>query len=133
MEGVMGNEAVEGLARALLATTYRDVYDPVSEGEGGANARRHGAAILAAIRADPAAARAVRDAIDPDGLPLRQRVLEALGGFIWIGNNLHNIKADPDNFREFYEAALTDARPVYDALAAIDPLRGLLEGTPDAD
>ena len=28
----------------------------------------------------------------------------ALNGVKWLGNNLHNIKADPDRFREFYEA-----------------------------
>jgi hypothetical protein len=37
----------------------------------------------------------------------------AIGSFLWLGNNLHNIKASPDKFREFYEAALEDARPAY--------------------
>lgn len=33
----------------------------------------------------------------------------AAGSVVWLGNNLHNIKAAPDQFRGFYEAALKDA------------------------
>lgn len=33
----------------------------------------------------------------------------ALRGFKWLGNNLHNITADPDQFKRFYESALADA------------------------
>lgn len=40
----------------------------------------------------------------------REKLRAALGGFVWIGNNLHNIKSDPERFRSFYEAALEDAR-----------------------
>jgi hypothetical protein len=41
-------------------------------------------------------------------------LLRAIGGFLWLGNNLHNIKHDPDRFRQIYEAAMADAKPAYD-------------------
>lgn len=34
---------------------------------------------------------------------------KALTDFIWLGNNLDNIKKDPVRFRGYYEAALIDA------------------------
>lgn len=34
---------------------------------------------------------------------------QAVNGFRWLGNNLHNIKDDPDTFRALFEAALQDA------------------------
>lgn len=43
--------------------------------------------------------------------------IAALNGFKWLGNNLHNIKADPDLFAKFYTSALEDAEK---ALAALD-------------
>lgn len=35
---------------------------------------------------------------------------KAIGGFLWLGNNLHNIKADPERFKTLYEAALADVK-----------------------
>jgi hypothetical protein len=37
-------------------------------------------------------------------------LVKAVSGFVWLGNNLHNIEADPVMFRQLYEAALVDAR-----------------------
>lgn len=47
----------------------------------------------------------------------RDGLLRALGGFLWLGNNLHNIRGDPEPFRHFYEACLGDAK---DAIARIE-------------
>lgn len=41
-------------------------------------------------------------------------LLRAIGGFIWLGSNLDNIKHDPDQFRRYYEAALEDAVLAYE-------------------
>ena len=40
----------------------------------------------------------------------RDELIAALNGFIWLGNNLHNITDAPAQFRSYYEAALADAR-----------------------
>jgi hypothetical protein len=37
---------------------------------------------------------------------------------LWLGNNLHNIRQDPDRFREFYETMLKSAR---EAIAKAEP------------
>lgn len=41
---------------------------------------------------------------------------EAIGGFLWLGNNLHN--SGTETFREMYGRAMLDARPVYNRLVA---------------
>jgi hypothetical protein len=48
------------------------------------------------------------------------QAIEAIGSYLWLGNNLHNIKAAPDQFREMYEAANQDGRAAYDRLVAIE-------------
>jgi hypothetical protein len=45
------------------------------------------------------------------------KLLLAVNSFRWLGNNLHNIREDPERFREFYEAALADAN---EAVAEVD-------------
>jgi hypothetical protein len=50
---------------------------------------------------------------------LMEDALLAIGGFLWLGNNLHNIKASPDEFRQMYESAVEDAQPVYDRLGTL--------------
>lgn len=42
---------------------------------------------------------------------------EVINGFRWLGNNLHNIKADPERFEDLYRAALDDVER-YDDKAA---------------
>jgi hypothetical protein len=37
-------------------------------------------------------------------------LVEAMGGFLWLGNNLDNITLAPLRFHEMYEAAMDDAR-----------------------
>lgn len=48
--------------------------------------------------------------------------IAALNGFKWLGNNLHNIKADPDLFAKFYASALEDAEKALLALTPVDPI-----------
>lgn len=45
------------------------------------------------------------------------KATRALGGFLWLGNNLHN--SDTETFRDMYRAALGDARDAYEARAAL--------------
>lgn len=45
-----------------------------------------------------------------------EKTVEALGGFLWLGNNLHN--SHTETFKEFYGHAMVDARPIYEALVA---------------
>jgi outer membrane murein-binding lipoprotein Lpp len=42
--------------------------------------------------------------LDQENTALR----EAIGGFRWLANNLHN--SDTEQFRDYYRAALEDAR-----------------------
>ena len=41
---------------------------------------------------------------------LQDELVVALNGFLWLGNNLHNVTADPARFVELYEAALVGVR-----------------------
>jgi hypothetical protein len=54
-------------------------------------------------------------------LALGDALQAAIGGFLWLGNNLDNAGRDPLRFREFFDAALTDARKAYDAWKAAFP------------
>lgn len=41
---------------------------------------------------------------------LHDQLVVALNGFLWLGNNLHNVNDDPARFVELYEAALVGVR-----------------------
>lgn len=43
-------------------------------------------------------------------LEINADLLAACMNFVWLGNNLHNIEEDPDQFRTFYQAALDDVK-----------------------
>lgn len=44
-------------------------------------------------------------------------VAKAIGGFLWLANNLHNV--DSPQFVGMFRAAAEDARPIYEKYAAI--------------
>jgi hypothetical protein len=47
-----------------------------------------------------------------------EKAQRAIGGYLWLANNLNNTWHDPIRFREFFGAATDDARVAYDAARA---------------
>jgi hypothetical protein len=48
-----------------------------------------------------------------DACNAHEALVNAVGGMLWLGNNIDNIKHDPDGFRRYFEAALEDARTAF--------------------
>jgi len=53
---------------------------------------------------------------EPTGLDVAEDVAKAIGGFLWLANNLHNV--DSPQFVGMFRAAAEDARPIYEKYAA---------------
>jgi hypothetical protein len=71
------------------------------------------------------------DPVPPPEQPTTEqlrRAVEALGGFLWMGKNLHN--SGTETFRELYGHAMVDARAIYNELDAL--LDAVATDTPEA-
>lgn len=50
---------------------------------------------------------------------LLAKLEKAVGGFRWLGNNLHNVRDSPAEFKKLYKAALVDADACLPELARL--------------
>lgn len=50
-----------------------------------------------------------------------QALLEAVGSALWVFNNLHNVKYDPDGFIKYAKAAAEDCARAYEQATGEKP------------